>query len=617
MLRLLTILLALVPLTLSAQSEPLDNNAPWTPILATFSLTQAGALPACTAADDCFMRCFVSGSAWVCEKSDGTSVAVTNGAAGGVVDCLGVTNGCVKVSAVGEAPSIAAATAVTAGINTLWISPHTLRIVGFTDGTGHANPRWFNHGELNVGGIQVYNVSTTQTNCGWNESGSTVAPNNSSGGNSQYQITTCKQTGDTDRHVTINGNVGSIAVTDVTVVAPSSDNVYFGNYRGSSNPMNGYLRAVYFYDVAKSAASDSDFERTIYGTAAQAVVTEVRDTTRPCAHGTGASLTYDVPGPDFPCVDPDNGLFVSEETTNYAKRSITLDAMATTGTVTVTADQDSGPFAIYNVGAEVDEIDSTAADLGCVETASAGVADGTYTCSVWLATADQTGYTIEIFKDGTGLGTAKTADDLTATYVRLETSEATGGAASTDITCRVCSGDAAADTGAILAVGLQLENSAYSTPFCLSTGATTTCNADSASVSTTGWPTAQGSISMTFSPWLSDTPGSLYVFDYWTSGVGGLVFHLTNGEALTMTTADAGATDAFASAALTWTPETNYRLQAVWGAGIAQSFRDGVLLATSTTAKIPLAGPASAYLLSSNGTNLYINGWIKNLEVRR
>lgn len=321
----------------------------------------------------------------------------------------------------------------------------------------------------------------------------------------------------------------------------------------------------------------------------------------------------------------EDGLAINIAATNYWQNSLDATASATVGTPTVTADQDSGPLSTYAGGAEADQIsdDDAAANEG-IESDSAGTADGTYTCSAFMASGTSTDYTVDILKDGVSVGSC-TGTDLTTTYSRKSCSQATGGAASTDITCTVTVGDAVTDTGTILVSGLQFEKASAIGQVCVATGAASaTCNSDVVTFSTASLPVVSGTVTFDYTPMRDasevrtfiDTGASPFVG---ATGIGGMSCGVKVNDTAFVSTKNTGiAPTSVDTGALTWAAETTYRIKCRWVGGVNGLDRDGASESSSGSNDPPAAHESTAYLgRRLDLPSAFATGQIKNVVWRR
>ncbi|MFQ5472180.1 MAG: hypothetical protein ACE5FA_04750, partial [Dehalococcoidia bacterium] len=317
----------------------------------TVPFGQSGAYIPCLTADGCEMECHVVGSSWTCTEDDGTAVTVTNATGNGTENCFsdpsGASRTCLTDITDATAPYIASGD-VPASID--WTAPHTVIAVYLPRNTDSATARAWAHGVLSTDGLEV-RATSSSTSCYWSAASTSIFASVSIAPLDSWGVASCVQTSDTDRHARYNGNVSTTLTTNLTVAAPSNNNLYFGRRDATGRAMRGAYHQWLFFSAAKSAAYITTAEETVNGTGS---VTFSRNSTAWCKDPQGQYLAV---GQDMPCVMQD-GYNSWIAVTNYALYSIdATNWSTTTGASVKTVDALAGPFSVYNNGAEIDEVE--------------------------------------------------------------------------------------------------------------------------------------------------------------------------------------------------------------------------------------------------------------------
>lgn len=211
-------------------------------------------------------------------------------------------------------------------------------------------------------------------------------------------------------------------------------------------------------------------------------------------HAFGAGLAAPTP----------NGTSVEGARTNYALNFLDKSALTVVGDAVVTVNTASGPWSVYAGGAEADTLsddndtdgggaDDGDADYEGVRLDAQTTYTSAYTCSTRVKAGTETGATLLITSDGTGsktctfsgldvpatattVGGVVSAETL-AGWARIDCSTTIGGVP-TATTCDLLVGDAAADTGTIIASASGAWRLGYVPGQCPTAGTAATCNAD-------------------------------------------------------------------------------------------------------------------------------------------
>lgn len=158
--------------------------------------------------------------------------------------------------------------------------------------------------------------------------------------------------------------------------------------------------------------------------------------------------------------------------------------------------------------------------------------------------------------------------------------------------------------------GAQIETADFARRYTPTVAATATTNADSITMSSAALPTTKGRLEVDVTP-LWSTVTAAYVLDT-RSGVG------ASGIALYVETTSLkfqiNALTALASAALTWTPGTTYRLKVVWGNGNVSVYRDGTSVASITDGSATMPSAHTTLRLGAKyDSSAFLDGNLKRL----
>lgn len=204
----------------------------------------------------------------------------------------------------------------------------------------------------------------------------------------------------------------------------------------------------------------------------------------------------------------------------------------------------------------------------------------TYTFSVWLQAGTATSIAL-IINDGVAV-TAFTTCNLTAAWQRFSVTQQV--AATTIYPSIIWSQDTVPVASSGLFVycwGMQLESGGFPHTYVTTLGATAAGNKDQASFPATGLPVAAGSIQFGFTPlWSTPNATATLVDTRQTDQTAGFGLYVDTARKLSWQAQNATALQ---SAALTWTPGTQYQIRAQWGAGKVYLFRNDVLVASDTS----------------------------------
>jgi hypothetical protein len=360
-------------------------------------------------------------------------------------------------------------------------------------------------------------------------------------------------------------------------------------------------------------------------------------------------------GSGVPVLANGDAISVWGAVTNYSLNSLDWSAHTVIGDSVVTVNTTSGPSAVYNGGAEADTLtddndtdgagaDDGDADYEGVRIVAETTYTGAYTVDAYVKPGTNTGATIDIVTDGTGSKTCTyTGLDNLATATSVGGSiQCIGGAACTGsnsyptgfarlvctttlggvpsaTTADLYVGDAAADTGTIIASAGEAWRLAYPGRACPTAATTATCNADNLSVATTGWPTSEGRVVLSYTPEVEDGyTSNCDLLDALDATAG---FHLrrlaTSGVLNWYSKSSTGVQTTKSSAALTWTRGTTYEIDVRWWAnGVVKAWRDDVLVIDATGADVADAVQTPATIGADGGTGRAY-GRLKLIEVSK
>lgn len=329
---------------------------------------------------------------------------------------------------------------------------------------------------------------------------------------------------------------------------------------------------------------------------------------------------YHAFGPDM-AAQAEDGVSVWGAATNNWTDFCDASAWTDTGTPVVTTDTTAGPFSVYNGGAEADTIEDNSAigrEGKYVEVADATNADFTMSCFFKAGTHDDVRMVLTDETGGTTFGSACTPT-ITSSFVRYScTAEAPG--TQTAVRAYLLVGVDVSDTGTIIVSGCQLEEASYAGRPCPTGGAAATCATDDLSVSTTGWPTSHGTVSLRYTPEVADGFGvARYLIEaadvtsgWWIDiGAGG-----ATGELIMYQKSAAGAGDYAFSDAKTWTLGTTYEVSVSWtAAGVVTFERDGASAGSDTLTDVADGIDSSGHVGTLTGSSGATFGSIADVKV--
>ena len=165
--------------------------------------------------------------------------------------------------------------------------------------------------------------------------------------------------------------------------------------------------------------------------------------------------------------------------------------------------------------------------------------------------------------------------------------------------------------------GAQSQAATQLGPYCPTTTASATCNADVVSVPTTSWPTSRGAVALTLTPSVT-TYGANFFRPLDSSGGGsnGIILY-GSGTSLTFRTWSDGAHITEITGTLALLAGTPTRIRAVWGDGNTWLYQDGALKASNITgtANMPSGHAATATVGNNTAGTQPVNGTITDFCV--
>jgi len=173
-------------------------------------------------------------------------------------------------------------------------------------------------------------------------------------------------------------------------------------------------------------------------------------------------------------------------------------------------------------------------------------------------------------------------------------------------------------SGHVDVVGCWLYRYADSRRPCWGGNAPVQCGEDRHAISTDGWPTESGEISLVYTPqavgvsynmWLVDSMGFQNSgFDlYRNYASGALVFRLRR---------RGDGTSSQSTQSLVWEKGRSYHIRVRWSPERAEIWRDGVLLLSWVPTRVPDSHSGTAYIGGGEGSLSRVHGSIRDLRIR-
>lgn len=610
-------------LALLCASPALAQETPgeWdSPVVLAGPLSTSGLLNTANLSCAPSLVCFPDSDSWNCWSPDAdgaltVAVAVTQGAATGfeatpyVPGPSGtVARYAARIDAAGEAPRLT----TPAPFASLWTGDFTLLLSG--QQASGAQKMMFSHATANADGVYCYSNTGATFACITNRAGALDTIPSAGGFGVDRLLFNSLRRSSTTCTARTNGNNGTPTACS-SIVAPTTRQMYFGRYESEGvTYVSGPLALTAIFPCALTDTELLRIESQWAGTIAESRNVPLdRNST---AGWVAPDGYYYAVGDDMGRVDA-RGLLVEEQRTNYWLNSSAAASWVDKGTPVITANTESGPFSRYFGAAEVDTLEDD--DAGVHEgkdSASAGTTLGAYTASCYLAAGTLTTAELAVLTDGGGSAVCAVSG-LSETWQR-KTCSGTVTGSPTYIKGEILIGTNAASVGTIKAAHCQLEPGAFASQP-IPTGATATARLpDKPLLSTVGFPTGQGALSLTVTPEWSTVAADAVLLDTRT-GTNGIECWVDSSARLTCSTGDAGGTSYAQSAALTWTPGTAYRIEIRWGGGTIFVRRDSVVVAQNVTgtARMPTAHAANAGICATVSGTSQANGWLSLTRVSR
>lgn len=423
-----------------------------------------------------------------------------------------------------------------------------------------------------------------------------------------------------------SGATVSTAVGPLQAAASTFWGVGYREYGGAQGFRKGNVLSAGCTEKVLSAATitamNTAVRAQLQGSRGETVTT-TRSTVRSCIEDT--SQTGSLLAANRPCVR-DGALEVYGAATNLVIRSGELGHAAWSLYGLPTAPTRTANAAIASDGTKTaaqlayPAVANTATHESVIyATAFAGTA-AAYTGSIDVMKASGTGSTVYLWfqNQGTGAiaGSAASCALSTTKYTRC-TVTATLTAVNYHLILGFSPtkiGSGATSDVTVYASAGQAELGSAAKPYCPTTTAAATCNADVVSVSTTGWPNATGELRLTFSPF--STTGNQYLLDSRSADNTGMAV-LVSSSTLIAHMGTAGSATTVTSGVLTWTPGQAYAIRVRWGSGNIYVYRDDVLVASNVTGTANMPTHHSTAKIGSRYTDTeQANGLLHSIEVR-
>lgn len=438
-------------------------------------ISNAPALPVCSAATSCVMQCkaSVTGNVWQCTKGDGTAMTVTQGTgASAGTGPQGIAHTFMDDT---KGPSITSANIGTV-LSDFFTTDHT---VVFTGGAiavnGTAINYMFRYNDTQQG-FDLRHESGTK--CIWTDfaktpTNATILHSSTEGILTGNSFIACRKSG--TNYTTWQNSASTSGTWTQAVGTINGVSAFFGRSSSTTVQLNGYAQSITFYSAAKTDAEIAMLEDQWEGLTPSTMqsglglfIAKGGRTFAPNANGKWHAFSNSVPRV---VVGANAGLLIDEgvgSNASWAADPTNASTWTAIGTPTTTANVDSGPFSEYRNGAEADLIvdDDGAAFEGYESVRSAGTATGKYTAWCWMrsGTSGVTTDKVRISVVAAGGTSAGSADcdftGLTSTFEQKKCTASITGTATT-IKGRVQVGNAASDTGSVIVSFCQIDDDGW------------------------------------------------------------------------------------------------------------------------------------------------------------
>ena len=317
-------------------------------------------------------------------------------------------------------------------------------------------------------------------------------------------------------------------------------------------------------------------------------------------------------------IKPGVGALIEEGTTNNWINSLDASSWGTfVGDTTVLTNVESGPFAAYNGGPEVDLITTTAGNKGKVQTA-ANTAAGAWTMSCFVKAGTMDTVQLWIYSDTDG-ATSGPATKISSsgfqrvTYTRTVTGTPTG------VNGYLIVGGGA-DSGSIYVSQCQFENKHYATSPIVCGASACQRLQDVVTVPNVPVPASKGDVSLDFTPlWSTQDPAPLlpnynvlntqddtgqnHWWIYGSRAGPGAYFRATNGFGESTGTGN-----------FTFTAGTTYRYHFQWSGSTAKSLLP-VPAVNVSFPRLTSRTPTTVYIGSNKAGGDNATGFIGNVRI--
>lgn len=637
---LLALLLAAVA-GAGSRGHQVKNQQQWPPhAVFKYGLVRTEDLPACSADTSCVLDVYATSTAVVAVDGDGSSVTVQNSAANGfeaapMVSGSGATVYAAKDITDATAPYISAADAQSI-LGTTFYSGDMTILCAVLNANATAGTI-VGHGVSSTAGFDaIWNGTTPRAR--WSQGGvGNIAPAyGTSGHTSKWGVWGAFKSG-----TTFGVRWAGTEVTSTSALVPdnpSAYNLYFGRYNtaGFALGTGSKLHRCRFWNTALSSTTKALREaQMLKGLAVRPADTYVTTTRASAAsdhYGGYVAFSGDnvrIPSP--------NGIRSESAGTNLVFYSADFDNAAwTKSNSVVTANDTAGVFRTTTAEKLANDTSNTVHRV--FKSVASLTVGATYTESVyakagtlsWIGVHTLGSNSYATFNLSTGaigatVGGSSTITAMADGWYRVTmTFVATATTEFVDLHLGRTSDEAAttAYVGAgeyLYIEGAQFETGGTATSYVATGAASATRAADVHVVSSAGWPTTSGEVSLVYTPNSATAPSVANGLVDSRSGAGtnGVLLYRETNNAVYFITYGATQTCSAASAAQTWPAGTDTTLEGRWTATTCEVLKDGVSVATGVASGTPASHDSTANIGSSYLGASQANGWIRSLCVAR